>query len=349
MKPYFSHDEGARNDPKLVRVLMRLGQAGKGVYWDLVEMLHEQGGYLPLGDLESMAFGLRTDLPTLISLLNDFGLFSQDAERFWSESGLTRLQLRNAKAEARAAAGAKGGKARAEKLALLQQIPSNASQDCSNATALPAETLASKEKKRKLKETKVNPLPSVEDADSAAAPLAVEDVADIVVGDTSPESPATKLRTPGGAADVGTSVEAPAAPLKASRGGRASRPRRTVASSLPDVPFSQSAVASFEDFAAAFAGTDYALADLQHYHQLVATWRDKQTGEEPCRKDWVATAKRFMLNDRSDNRLKLAPGVEPYNPATHGSIGANTIVPNGASGAFAGQTTAGYRSERYSR
>ncbi len=28
---YFSHDYSARNDPKLVKVLMKLGQAGKGV------------------------------------------------------------------------------------------------------------------------------------------------------------------------------------------------------------------------------------------------------------------------------------------------------------------------------
>ena len=40
---YFSHDYGSRNDPKLVKVLMKLKQEGKGVYWDLIEMLYEQG------------------------------------------------------------------------------------------------------------------------------------------------------------------------------------------------------------------------------------------------------------------------------------------------------------------
>ncbi|MBJ6146373.1 hypothetical protein [Hymenobacter sp. BT559] len=109
------------------------------------------------------------------------------------------------------------------------------------------------------------------------------------------------------------------------------RPPRRIP--LPELPFSQSAIASPEAFAAAFQGSDYELADLRHYHQLVATWRDKKTGQEPLRRDWVATAKRFMLNDAADNRLKLAPNVQhhPANPAP-----ATTGIP-----------ASGYRSSRW--
>ncbi|UOQ80989.1 hypothetical protein [Hymenobacter sp. 5414T-23] len=96
----------------------------------------------------------------------------------------------------------------------------------------------------------------------------------------------------------------------------ATAPRAATARSraLPDLPFNQSPIAQVENFIAAFQGTDYQLADLRHYHQLVATWRDKKTGLEPTRKDWVATAKRFMLNDAADNRLKLAPAHRPQQP-----------------------------------
>lgn len=86
--------------------------------------------------------------------------------------------------------------------------------------------------------------------------------------------------------------------------------RRHGHTALPELPFNQCPIAQVENFIAAFQGTDYELADLRHYHQLVATWRDKKTGLEPTRKDWVATAKRFMLNDAADNRLKLAPHVQ---------------------------------------
>ncbi len=85
---------------------------------------------------------------------------------------------------------------------------------------------------------------------------------------------------------------------------------------------------------AAFAGTDYALADLPHYHQLVDTWRDKKTGLPPTRRDWLATARRFMLNDAADNRLKLAPNVQRFDGA-----GPDQPNPGGSAG--------GYRSSRY--
>ena len=81
---------------------------------------------------------------------------------------------------------------------------------------------------------------------------------------------------------------------------------------LPELPFRESPYYDLAAFTAAFAGTDYALADLRHYHQLINTWRDRQTGRPPHRKDWLATAKRFMLNDANDNRLKLAPGHQQY-------------------------------------
>lgn len=97
MRNYFSHDVNARNDAKLIKVLMRLGQAGKGVYWDLVEMLHEQDGYLMHSDCESYAFALRTDCDLINSLISDFGLFESDGERFWSESALRRIEHRNGK------------------------------------------------------------------------------------------------------------------------------------------------------------------------------------------------------------------------------------------------------------
>lgn len=99
MKNYFSHDFGARNDPKLIKVHMRLGLAGIGAYWALVEMLHEEDGYLMLSDCESYAFALRTDCELLHSLINDFELFKKDAEKFWSESALERIQRRKAKSE----------------------------------------------------------------------------------------------------------------------------------------------------------------------------------------------------------------------------------------------------------
>ncbi|SDY68016.1 hypothetical protein [Hymenobacter psychrophilus] len=90
----------------------------------------------------------------------------------------------------------------------------------------------------------------------------------------------------------------------------------------PEVPFAESALASYENFAAAFAGTDYELADLRFYHAQVANWR--KNGEPPRRRDWKATATQFMLNDAHDNRLKLAPNPHANNTAGPGTLFART-------------------------
>lgn len=82
----------------------------------------------------------------------------------------------------------------------------------------------------------------------------------------------------------------------------------------PEIPFAESELADVEVFIRAFEGTDYALADLRFYHEKVRLWRDKKTGEQPRRRDWLATAQRFMINDAHDNRLKLAP-TSPNGPA----------------------------------
>lgn len=96
---YFSHDYGSRNDPKLQKVLMILGQEGKGVYWDLIEMLYEQEGYLLVSEIDSYAFALRTHSECIASLINDFGLFENDGEKFWSNSVLERLSIMKEKSE----------------------------------------------------------------------------------------------------------------------------------------------------------------------------------------------------------------------------------------------------------
>lgn len=143
---YFSHDYGSRNDPKLVKVLMRLGQEGKGVYWDLVEMLYEQGGYLMISDCDSYAFALRTSEQCISSLINDFGLFENDGKKFWSNSVLNRLDKREAKSL----------KAKQSALKRWNKADPNANASKNHANALPLQSDPNALKERKGKERKVN-------------------------------------------------------------------------------------------------------------------------------------------------------------------------------------------------
>lgn len=149
---YFSHDYSARNDPKLVKVLMKLGQAGKGVYWDLVEMLFEQSGYLMLSECSSYAFALHTDEQCITSLINDFDLFQNDGTRFWSDSVLRRISERSERA--------KKAKESADKRWSDKRLKQSQSEGNANAMQTQCDPNAIKERKGKERKGNNNtPLP----------------------------------------------------------------------------------------------------------------------------------------------------------------------------------------------
>jgi hypothetical protein len=96
---YFSHDYGARNDPKLVKLQMKLGHEGKGLYWDIVEMLYEQSGFLLMSEIETYSFELRSTYERITDIIQNYELFKNDGEKFWSESVLERLKKREIKSQ----------------------------------------------------------------------------------------------------------------------------------------------------------------------------------------------------------------------------------------------------------
>lgn len=94
---YFSHDSNARNDPKLMRLRVRLKMEGYGVYWCLVELLRDQTDFrLPL-DFESIAFGLNIEAGIVEKVVNDFDLFVIEDGFFYSESLIRRMDERKEK------------------------------------------------------------------------------------------------------------------------------------------------------------------------------------------------------------------------------------------------------------
>ena len=100
MKDYFSHDYNSRNDTKLVRAGMKFGLCQAiGAYWCIVEMLYEEGGYLPLSEYERITFELRCSNELITYLINDSELFENDGEMFWSNTAIERLKMRAAKSD----------------------------------------------------------------------------------------------------------------------------------------------------------------------------------------------------------------------------------------------------------
>lgn len=132
-RPYLTHDLGARNDPKLMGMVLEMGGIGKAIWWDLVEMLWEQEGYLPM-NFKMLAFDLRYCSPADIErVVTEFDLFKNDGEKFWNVSALARIQHKAKVSAQRSEAGRAGGvvtqahrAAQASEVAPLEQPSSNA-------------------------------------------------------------------------------------------------------------------------------------------------------------------------------------------------------------------------------
>ena len=87
---YFSHDNNARNDEKILCLMAEYGIEGYGIYWVIVEMMHEaENTELRHDTLNGIAFRFSLPITTLqgaLSLAITLKLFESDGVVFWSNS-----------------------------------------------------------------------------------------------------------------------------------------------------------------------------------------------------------------------------------------------------------------------
>lgn len=156
MPEYFSHDYGARNDIKLKKLFIKHGHEGKGIYWDLIEMLYENSGYISQSDIPALAYDLRTTEDKINSLIDDFDLFERTSDgKFYSGGVLKRLELRETISNERS----KAAKKRWENHPNMQmhsKSNANGMQMHSNCTENECKSNAIKENKRKENKKKEN-------------------------------------------------------------------------------------------------------------------------------------------------------------------------------------------------
>lgn len=109
---YFSHDANARNSAKIIRLRMRYGAEGYGVYFMLLERLREEQTYSCERDYDMLAFDFRVDANLIRAVVEDFSLFDIDGNRFYSRGFLARMAQKDEKSSRRSAAGRKGMQSR---------------------------------------------------------------------------------------------------------------------------------------------------------------------------------------------------------------------------------------------
>lgn len=106
---YFPHESGARNDDKIIRLRMRHGAAGYGVYFMILERLRECSGYLSRADYEIIAYDIHEDAEMVRSVIEDYGLFelTDGGEMFFSPSLSSRMEIKDAATARRSEGGRK--------------------------------------------------------------------------------------------------------------------------------------------------------------------------------------------------------------------------------------------------
>lgn len=111
---YFSHDSSARNDEKILRLRIKHGAAGYGVYFMLLERLREETKYMSVKDYNTIAFDLRVDAALIKSVVENFGLFAftDDGKCFYSESFSRRMGMKDTLSRQRSEGGKIGMKNR---------------------------------------------------------------------------------------------------------------------------------------------------------------------------------------------------------------------------------------------
>lgn len=109
---YFSHDSNARNDEKVIRLRMRHGMAGVGVFWCLNERLRDEEDYKCSCDYEGLAFDFRCDAELVKSVVEDFGLYVVENGKFYSKRLCESMGIKDEASRAMSEAGRRGAQKR---------------------------------------------------------------------------------------------------------------------------------------------------------------------------------------------------------------------------------------------
>ena len=126
---YFSHDSNARNDQRLMKVRMKYGPEGYGIYFMIIEILRDTENYkLHISDIKSICFDIRSKEENVLDILKNYNLFEFEDDFFYSKSLSRRMEKLDKIKEIRRESGKKGAKATAKVRQVLKSETANVEQ-----------------------------------------------------------------------------------------------------------------------------------------------------------------------------------------------------------------------------
>ena len=113
---YFSHDSNALTDTKILNMRADYGLEGYGLYWAIIEMMRNEEDY-KLNLNKNTYRAIKTLTNTSIDIekfikdcIEDYELFKQEEEKFYSKSLLSRMQEYERKKQIKRENGKLGGR-----------------------------------------------------------------------------------------------------------------------------------------------------------------------------------------------------------------------------------------------
>ena len=113
---YFPHDSNAQHDEKILKLRVKYGWAGYGLYWAIIEKLREASNYrLDSQDIACLSLGVSHPIDDLIAFLKDcylWELLTESNGCFFSESLCRRMVEIDKRRKQLSDAGKQGNKIR---------------------------------------------------------------------------------------------------------------------------------------------------------------------------------------------------------------------------------------------
>lgn len=78
IKPFFSHDYAPLEDKNLLKLFIIMGAEGYGIYWLIVEFMHQNT--FVVGEEELLAYKFHVDVEKIKRVMNDFQLFHKEKQ-----------------------------------------------------------------------------------------------------------------------------------------------------------------------------------------------------------------------------------------------------------------------------
>ena len=117
---WFKHDANARNDQRLIKLRMKHGPEGYGIYFMIIEILRDTENYiLNINDITSIAYDIRANESIVLDVLKNYDLFEFKGQNFHSRSLTRRMMKHDDIKIKRREAGKLGGMAKAS----AKQVP----------------------------------------------------------------------------------------------------------------------------------------------------------------------------------------------------------------------------------